>query len=123
MIVAPAGAALTDGDNACLGCHGQEGLSKTFGKGESLPLRVDGAAFEGSVHAPLGCAACHADVDLKTHPAAGNTYDSVRAYSGEARRMANASDYRDAGQAVYNAGGNGTLAAGLLDNLSTVPID
>ena len=81
MFAGPASAALTDGDNACLGCHGQEGLQKTFGKGESLPLRVDGAAFEGSVHAPLGCAACHSDVELKTHPAAGKSFDSVRAYS------------------------------------------
>ena len=81
MLVAPAAAALTDGDNACLGCHGQEGLAKTFGKSESLPLRVDGAAFGGSVHAPLGCAACHADVDLKTHPGAGKTFESVRAFS------------------------------------------
>jgi len=81
MIIAPAGATLTDGENACLGCHAQEGLSKTFGKGEPLPLRVDAAAFEGSVHAPLGCAACHSDVDLKTHPGAGEAFDSVRAFS------------------------------------------
>jgi hypothetical protein len=33
------------------------------------------------VHAPLGCAACHADVDLKTHPGAGKTFESVRAFS------------------------------------------
>jgi hypothetical protein len=78
---APAAGALTDDDNACLGCHGQEGLTKTFGKSESLPLRVDGAAFEGSVHAPLGCAACHADIDLKTHPGATRDYASVRAFS------------------------------------------
>lgn len=81
MAVAPASGALSDGDNACLGCHGQEGLSKTFGNGESLPLRVDAAAFEGSVHAPLGCAACHAEVDLTAHPGAGTAFDSVRAYA------------------------------------------
>jgi hypothetical protein len=77
----PASGALSDDDNACLGCHGQEGLSKSFGKGESLPLRVDGTAFEGSVHAPLGCAACHADVDLKTHPGSVKSFDTVRAFS------------------------------------------
>lgn len=48
---------------------------------------------------------------------------SVRAYWGEARRMANASDYFADGMAVFNAGGNGTLAAGMLDNASTVPLD
>ena len=81
MLLAPAANALTDADNACLGCHAQEGMAKTFGKGESLPLRVDGAAFDASVHAPLGCAACHADVDLKTHPGAGKPFESVRAFS------------------------------------------
>jgi len=81
MFTAPAGAALSDGDNACLGCHAQEGMSKAFDKGEPLALRVDGAAFEASVHAPLGCAACHADVDLKTHPGAGKAFESARAFS------------------------------------------
>lgn len=77
----PVRAALSDGDNACLGCHGQEGLTKSFGKDETLQLRVDGAEFEKSVHAPLGCAACHADVDLKTHPGATKSYASLRAFS------------------------------------------
>jgi len=81
MLAAPASGALTDGDNACLGCHGQEGLSKTFEQGEPLPLLVDGAAFEGSVHAPVGCAACHAEVDLKTHPGPGRAFESARAFS------------------------------------------
>ena len=81
MLAARAAGALNDDDKACLGCHGQEGLTKTFGKGESLPLRVDGAAFDGSVHAPLGCAGCHAGVDLKTHPGEGKAFDSVRAFA------------------------------------------
>ncbi len=81
LIAGPASGALNDADNACLGCHGQDGLQKTFGKGESLSLRVDGPAFEGSVHAPLGCAACHADVELKTHPGSAGSFDSVRAFS------------------------------------------
>jgi Cytochrome c554 and c-prime len=81
LFAGPASAALSDDDNACLGCHAQEGLTKSFGKGETLPLRVDGAEFERSVHAPLGCAACHADVDLKTHPGAVKSFDSLRAYS------------------------------------------
>jgi hypothetical protein len=81
LTAAAAGAALSDADNACLGCHAEEGMSKTFDKGESLALRVDGAAFETSVHAPLGCAACHAEVDLKAHPGAGQAFESARAFS------------------------------------------
>ena len=81
LFAGPVAAALSDDDQACLGCHAQEGLTKAFGKGETLALRVDGAEFERSVHAPLGCAACHAEVDLKTHPGAAKPFDSVRAYS------------------------------------------
>ena len=81
MCATPAAGALAEGDSACLGCHGQEGLSKAFAKGELLPLRVEGAAFEASVHAPLGCSACHSEVDPKAHPAAGKAFDSVRAYA------------------------------------------
>ena len=81
LFAGPAASALSDDDNACLGCHGQEGLTKSLGKGETLQLRVDGPAFERSVHAPLGCAACHADIDLKAHPGATKEYPSLRAYA------------------------------------------
>lgn len=81
VLAGPAAGALTDADRTCLGCHAQEGLAKTFGNGDSLSLRVDGAAFEGSMHAPLGCAACHADVDLTAHPGEGSPFGSSRAYS------------------------------------------
>lgn len=81
IFASPAEGALSDGDNACLGCHSQQGLTKPIGKGETLQLQVDGAAFERSVHAPLGCAACHSDVDLKAHPGTGKEYASRRAYT------------------------------------------
>ena len=41
-------------DAQCLACHAQ---------------KVDAEAFAASVHAPVGCSACHADVDLAKHPA------------------------------------------------------
>jgi len=68
-------------DQTCLACHGQEGMSRTFGKNDSVSLHVNGKAFAGSVHGPLGCAACHADVDLANHPGAGKSFDSSRAFS------------------------------------------
>jgi hypothetical protein len=74
-------AALTEGDNQCLACHAQQGLTKSFAKGPILDLRVDADAFGASVHAPLGCAACHADVDLKKHPGGGKEYPTARAFS------------------------------------------
>jgi hypothetical protein len=75
------GTTLSEGDNQCLGCHGQPGLTKAFDKGPTLDLHVDAAAFAGSVHAPLGCATCHADVDLKKHPGASRKFATARAFS------------------------------------------
>lgn len=82
LLASPARAALSDDDTACLGCHGQAGLTKAIGKGETLQLQVDGAAFERSVHAQLGCTACHSDVDAKAHPPEkGKEYASRRAFT------------------------------------------
>ena len=70
--------ALSDADQQCLGCHGQEGLSKTFPKGDALALHVAPEAFALSVHAPIGCAGCHSDVDLKKHPGTARHFESAR---------------------------------------------
>ena len=75
------GPALSAEDQTCLGCHGQEGMSKTFAKGKPLSLHVDGQAFAASVHGPLGCVACHSDVDLSKHPGSDKSYASARAFS------------------------------------------
>jgi len=82
----PAGAAdsapaLGDGDRQCLTCHGQRGLEKEFAKGDSVSLHVDPAAFSRSVHAALGCAACHGDVDPKQHPGSAPKAASSRAFA------------------------------------------
>jgi len=68
-------------DKKCLACHGQEGMSKSFAKGDSVSLHVKGREFAGSVHGPLGCAACHADVDLKNHPGGGKAFATARAFA------------------------------------------
>jgi hypothetical protein len=70
---------LSDTDQQCLACHGQEGLSKSFPKGDALSLHVPPEAFARSVHAPLGCGGCHADVDLARHSANPKSYESARA--------------------------------------------
>lgn len=62
------GDALSEADQQCLSCHGTEGLSTKLGDGAELGLHVPAAAFAKSVHAAVGCAACHADVDVKKHP-------------------------------------------------------
>jgi hypothetical protein len=54
---ADAASALPEESQACLACHSAEGAPK-----------LDAAAFEKSVHLPLGCTGCHAGVDLAKHP-------------------------------------------------------
>jgi len=79
LLLAAAQAAASDAE--CLACHGQQGLTKSFPKGETLSLHVDGEAFAKSVHAPVGCSACHAAIDPKTHPGKTREFPSVRAYA------------------------------------------
>ena len=77
---ARAAGALSDADQACLGCHGSEGLKKKLASKETLSLHVQGKAFANSVHAAIGCAGCHAEVDLAKHPS-DRKIESAREYS------------------------------------------
>jgi mono/diheme cytochrome c family protein len=72
---------LSDGDKQCLGCHGMDGFKKELAGGKILSLHIRGDAFARSVHGVLGCASCHADVDLKTHPQQPKAIASTREYS------------------------------------------
>jgi hypothetical protein len=73
--------ALSDADAACVACHASEGMTKELANGDKLTLTVDGAAFARSVHAPIGCAACHADAALPAHPSNARTAKSARDYA------------------------------------------
>jgi cytochrome b subunit of formate dehydrogenase len=58
---------------ACLGCHGTEGFSIPGAEGKPRQLHVAPDLFTKSVHGPMGCANCHADItavphDLKDRP-------------------------------------------------------
>lgn len=75
--------ALSATDTACLGCHSIEGLEKQLLNGETLSLHVSAEAFARSVHGVIGCSACHAYIDLQTHPAAASDIESRRQYSIE----------------------------------------
>jgi hypothetical protein len=72
---------LSDGDKTCLGCHGSDGLKKDLGGGKLLSLHIPGDGFAKSVHGVIGCASCHADIDLKSHPQKPKTIASSREYS------------------------------------------
>ena len=72
---------LSDGDKQCLGCHGFDGLKKELHGGKMLSLHVQGDGFAKSVHGVIGCASCHADVELNTHSQKPKAIASSREYS------------------------------------------
>ncbi|HAH07666.1 MAG TPA: hypothetical protein DCM05_14280 [Elusimicrobia bacterium] len=61
------GAARAQESAECLGCHGQDGFTAERG-GKTVPLFVDGSTVSASVHGPLQCVACHADLAGKELP-------------------------------------------------------
>jgi len=63
LAAAAPGARAEDLNSACLECHADESMTFDLGGGQALPLFVDGAAFEKSVHGQaLGCTDCHAEM-------------------------------------------------------------
>ena len=62
----------------CLSCHSNPDLTLTLPSGEVLPLYIDSAKLQGSIHSPLGieCEACH--TDIKTYPHPEINYQSKR---------------------------------------------
>ncbi len=85
LALAPAQAA--EGDQKCLTCHRAEGLQKDLPDGDKLLLRVDGATFEKSVHADLGCAGCHSDIEAGSHPPSHKDIKSARDYATAATEV------------------------------------
>lgn len=94
-------------DQQCLGCHGMPGLQKTLADGETLPLQIAGDDFSKSVHAPLGCATCHSDVQPGiNHPQVANTITSHRAFSvaeTEVCRTCHTQQFEQWGRSVHAA--------------------
>ena len=71
LLAMGAGASAAQGDNAtCLGCHTTPGLSTQLPNGDTLPLTMDPAVFNASVHGATGmqCTACHTNIDGYPHP-------------------------------------------------------
>ena len=60
---APAAAALSGEDKACLECHAKPDVEKTLADGRKLSLHVAARPFAQSVHAGEGCAACHSALE------------------------------------------------------------
>jgi hypothetical protein len=84
--VGGATASLSEDDEVCLSCHGSEGMEKDLADGDILPLHIRGAALAASIHDWVGCAGCHANVDLEDHPG-DRTIESRHAYATEASQV------------------------------------
>lgn len=61
---------LSIGDDTCLECHGQPGLTLTLENGDILELYVNPDDFKNSIHGELGyaCVQCHRTVGEYPHP-------------------------------------------------------
>ena len=71
LLALGASASAAQGDNAtCLGCHTTPGLSTQLPSGDTLPLTMDPAVYNASVHGATGmqCTACHTNIDGYPHP-------------------------------------------------------
>jgi len=64
MLVALASAPSHAETDACLACHGQEEFTAPDGR----HIAVDAAKFSASVHAPVECTGCHADLEKTEFP-------------------------------------------------------
>ncbi len=62
---APAAPQISNDD--CLACHGDKSMN-TKRAGRTVSLYIDQKKFAGSVHGPLQCTNCHADLDGKELP-------------------------------------------------------
>jgi hypothetical protein len=81
-MIAPAYAAEPSADDQqCLMCHGTPGFQKTLDDGETLSLQIEPDHFAQSVHSGFGCATCHANISLPSHPATVTSIASKRAFS------------------------------------------
>lgn len=75
-------AALSEADQACLGCHDSE-QTLTFSNGEKFVLKVNQPEIENSVHGIIGCTACHG-FSAENHPQ--KTYKNRKEYSSLSAR-------------------------------------
>jgi len=59
------------GNNVCLGCHGQPGLTMTLENGDILDLYVNPDTYASSIHGQDGyaCVQCHTNLGNYPHPA------------------------------------------------------
>lgn len=73
--------AVSEADQKCLSCHSAAGMEKKLEDGDTIDLQIAAEPFAKSVHSPVGCNGCHADVKLGEHPPADKKIADARSYS------------------------------------------
>ncbi len=72
----------------CLACHGDKSMSVKRG-GATVSLHVDGKKFSASVHGPVSCTGCHADLEGKDFPhSTPKKVNCSSCHSGEGEQFA-----------------------------------
>jgi len=56
------------GNEACLACHNQVGMTRPMPSGETLVLTVDPQHYDASVHRDILCTDCHTTITTFPHP-------------------------------------------------------
>ena len=67
VVLAPGSRVTAQEDAECLACHGEKSLTTTRARA-TVSLYVDEKKFGSSIHAPVSCVGCHADLQGKELP-------------------------------------------------------
>jgi len=87
LVAAPGRAQSSPTNDVCLTCHGEPDMKRSDGR----PVTVDPKRFEHSVHSPLACVDCHADLAKTTdfpHPEKLAKVDCASCHDDQAKQLA-----------------------------------
>jgi len=117
LLTVAAGPSAAQGENqSCVGCHKNPGLGVELASGEFLPLTLDPAVFQASVHGKAGltCISCHTNISGYPHPklTAGDrrSFQLERYTQCQSCHQAQYNQTLDSNHARALAGGNGEAA-------------
>jgi cytochrome b subunit of formate dehydrogenase len=81
LLLAATAASAQMTNDECLGCHSDPTAVKDLGNGKTKSVHVDDKMFGGSVHGPLSCTDCHADITNYPHEPAPQPVDCSMCHS------------------------------------------
>lgn len=90
-------------DEECMTCHGDPDLSQDLGGGSIRSLYTNYDIFSKSLHGPLGCTSCHADIEELPHQSdlkpvdCGQCHEEAQVYADSLHGKALAGGDKDVG--------------------------